>query len=188
MKQEARLQFLDSLRGLASLTVVLSHFFLAYGIDANFKIINFSPLHFFYDGFAAVTFFFVLSGFVLGLSLNKYHDFELLNFYIKRLFRIMPSYWVVLFLSLFFYFEYSVIPTKPESTSWINEFWQASINIYNFLKQALFIQIKSSANLLFQNWTLNIEMLFSFLIPFLFVILKSSKVGYFFVLNVWYSF
>lgn len=47
MENNNRIEHLDSLRGLASIIVVFSHFFLAYGIDINFKAVTYSPLHFF---------------------------------------------------------------------------------------------------------------------------------------------
>lgn len=184
MKKLDRLEHLDSLRGLASITVVLSHFFLAYGIDSKFKIITFSPLHFFYDGFAAVTFFFVLSGFVLTLSLRRTQDLQIKTFYTKRLFRIMPSYLFVLVLSGLLYLNFKIINTTPNSTNWINDFWTKPLDINNFLKQIIFIQPKNNANLVFQNWTLNIEMIFSFLIPFLYIIFKFTNVYIFAIFNL----
>jgi peptidoglycan/LPS O-acetylase OafA/YrhL len=184
MKIENRLEHLDSLRGLASITVVLSHFFIAYGLDLSNKIVNYSPLHFFYDGFAAVSLFFVLSGFVLSLSLNRALDLQIYNFYTKRLFRIMPSYLFVLSLSIFLYFNFKVIKTIPQSTNWINEFWTQPLDFYNFLKQILFIPPQNNANLVFQNWTLNIEMLFSFLIPFLYIIIKKTNILTFLIFNL----
>jgi peptidoglycan/LPS O-acetylase OafA/YrhL len=184
MKIENRLEHLDSLRGLASISVVLSHFFIAYGLDVSNKIVNFSPLHFFYDGFAAVSLFFVLSGFVLSLSLNRNPDIRINNFFTKRLFRIMPSYLFVLGLSILLYFNFEVIKTIPQSTNWINEFWTKPLDFYNILKQIIFIQPQNSAKLVFQNWTLNIEMLFSFLIPFLYIIIKKTKLYTFFIFNL----
>jgi peptidoglycan/LPS O-acetylase OafA/YrhL len=184
MKHENRLEYLDSIRGLASLTVVLSHFFIAYGIDILIKPINFSPFHFFYDGFAAVTIFFVLSGFVLTLSLNKMIDFNIHSFYIKRIFRIMPSYLFVLILSSLLYLNYKSINTIPQSTNWINEFWSKPLNLNSLAKQAIFIETKNKANLVFQNWTLNIEMIFSFLIPFLFLISKKTNFLTLIIFNV----
>lgn len=184
MENNNRIEHLDSLRGLASIIVVFSHFFLAYGIDINFKAVTYSPLHFFYDGFAAVTFFFVLSGFVLTLSLYKSKIFNLNSFYLKRVFRIMPSYLFVLVISVLFYRDFIIIQTKPESTNWINAFWAKPLDVNNFVKQMFFILPTDTANLVFQNWTLNIEIIFSFILPFLYLILKKTNIYVFICFNL----
>lgn len=184
MNKEKRVEFLDSLRGLASIAVVLSHYFIAYGIDIRFKVITYSPFHFFFDGFAAVTFFFILSGFVLTLSLDKEKEINIWSFYIKRIFRIMPSYLVVLGLSLIAYNSYIIIHSIPDSTTWINEFWSKPLSTLDFIKQFIFLKPEKSANLVFQNWTLNVEMAFSFLIPFLYLLLKKSALYLFIIFNI----
>jgi peptidoglycan/LPS O-acetylase OafA/YrhL len=183
--KENRIEYLDSLRGLASISVVISHFVLAYRLDLEFRLINYSPLHFFYDGFAAVTFFFVLSGYVLTLSLKNKVEIELGSFYLKRIFRIMPAYIFVLFTSLLFYSFFNVINTIPSTSSWINSFWSKPLNFINFIKQIVFITPESGyAELVFQNWSLLVEMQFSFLIPFLFFIYKKSNFIFFLVFNL----
>lgn len=180
-----RIEYLDSLRGLASLSVVLSHFFLGYGIDSKSKLINFSPLHFFYDGFAAVTFFFVLSGYVLTLSLSKNETLELNSFFLKRIFRIIPSYIFVLFFSLFLYFFFNVTHAIPDSNVWLNTFWGLPLDLINFLKQIVFIKPEDGfAELVPQNWSLLVEIKFSFLIPFLFLIYKKTNFTIFSALNL----
>jgi peptidoglycan/LPS O-acetylase OafA/YrhL len=181
MEKENRLDYLDSLRGIASMIVVFSHYILAYGIDMKIKPITFSPLHLFFDGFAAVSFFFVLSGFVLTLSLIK--TFDLKSFYFKRIFRIMPSYLIVLFISGLLYFSFYPIKTIPESSKWINEFWTKPLDYFAFLKQVFFLETGNNAHLVFQNWTLNVEMKFSLLIPFLYLILINTNIYIFLLFN-----
>ncbi|MGH7001396.1 MAG: acyltransferase family protein, partial [Stellaceae bacterium] len=77
MNERERLPSLDSLRGIAALTVVIHHtlttlpaFWAVYtGAPASrlARIMAFSPLHLLWDGHQAVLVFFVLSGFVLSL-------------------------------------------------------------------------------------------------------------------------
>ncbi|MEH7247503.1 acyltransferase family protein, partial [Neobacillus niacini] len=73
-----RLEELDSLRGIASLTVVIHHTLLTLPIflaahqheqinSTIVKIFTNSPLHIIWGGHEAVILFFVLSGFVLSL-------------------------------------------------------------------------------------------------------------------------
>lgn len=183
--EKNRIDYLDSLRGLASVSVVVSHFVLAYRLDLQFKLLNYSPLHFFYDGFAAVTFFFVLSGYVLTLSLKNRDQISLNSFYLKRIFRIMPAYIVVLLISLLLYYYYVHINTIPETSNWIDSFWNKPLDLKNFVKQLFFIIPNvDNAELVFQNWSLNVEMKFSFIIPFLIFIYKKSNFFFFFIFNL----
>src|SRR3954462_3663733 len=70
----ARLHYLDALRGVAAVQVVLLHFFTAFapglamsGLDAGTLAgyVRASPLFYLYDGYSAVYIFFALSGYVL---------------------------------------------------------------------------------------------------------------------------
>lgn len=96
-----RFYALDGLRGIGALLIVIYHTHVLSG---------FSELSFFRNGYWAVEFFFVLSGFVLyhaygqkNLDLNRFK-----RFFISRTFRIFPLHIVMLFvfilLELFKYF------------------------------------------------------------------------------------
>jgi peptidoglycan/LPS O-acetylase OafA/YrhL len=72
--REPRLDYIDTLRGLASIQVLLSHSMLAFFLSAAFaspssgKLLGYlaaTPLYFAIDGASAVCIFFVLSGYVL---------------------------------------------------------------------------------------------------------------------------
>ena len=182
--KENRLEYLDSVRGLASVSVVIGHFVLAYNLDLQFKFINYSPFHFFYDGSAAVTLFFVLSGYVLTLSLEKNKKPIFGAFYLKRVFRIMPAYLVILVLSLIAYLFFVVKPTIPANSSWISKFWSKPLDMYHFAMQLIFLKPGNNADLVPQNWSLLIEMLFSFLMPFLYLILKKTNYLYLLAFNL----
>jgi peptidoglycan/LPS O-acetylase OafA/YrhL len=182
--QNSRVEYLDSLRGLASISVILSHFVLAYRLDVHFKAIFYSPLHLFFDGFAAVTFFFVLSGYVLTLSLDRKDKIIIGDFYIRRIFRIMPAYIVTLIISLICYSFYKVIHTTPDSSQWINDFWGRPQDINSVLRQLVFLRAPGHGELVCQNWTLSEEMRFSFLIPFLYLIAKKFNTLLFFIFNI----
>ena len=89
-----RLSFLDSLRGLAALGVVLAHFL---GVaTAHFGVPSlFEP---FAVGSYGVTLFFVISGFSLSMTMPRHErtGHALTSFYLHRLFRIAPLFYVVL--------------------------------------------------------------------------------------------
>jgi peptidoglycan/LPS O-acetylase OafA/YrhL len=75
-----RIGYLESIRGLAALQVLLLHFLAAFAPNFVFALpagaaiagyIHLSPLYFLYDGYSAVYIFFVLSGYVLTRSFER---------------------------------------------------------------------------------------------------------------------
>jgi peptidoglycan/LPS O-acetylase OafA/YrhL len=75
-----RIAYLESIRGLAAVQVLLLHFLAAFAPDLVFSLpaaapvagyIHLSPLYFLYDGYSAVYIFFVLSGYVLTRSFER---------------------------------------------------------------------------------------------------------------------
>ncbi len=92
-----RIEFLDSARGLAAMSVLVLHTVLMY----NWRINHFSPkmlilLQIIFNGIDAVSFFFVLSGFVLTASIIKLQgNFDYLNYIVRRVLRIYPLYFCV---------------------------------------------------------------------------------------------
>jgi peptidoglycan/LPS O-acetylase OafA/YrhL len=76
-----RIAYLESIRGLAAVQVLLLHFFAAFAPDLVFAlpaaatvagVIHLSPLYFLYDGYSAVYIFFALSGYVLSRSFERH--------------------------------------------------------------------------------------------------------------------
>src|SRR3981189_1343473 len=76
-----RIAYLESIRGLAALQVLLLHFLAAFAPDLVFSLpataavagyIHLSPLYFLYDGSSAVYIFFALSGYVLTRSFERH--------------------------------------------------------------------------------------------------------------------
>lgn len=106
---------LNGLRAIAAITVVVLHIneFLPqlFKKEALFKGTNIAEL--------SVVLFFVLSGFLITyLLLREKEETEtirLKNFYIKRILRIWPPYFLVLILSLLLFPLYKSIPGNPSS-------------------------------------------------------------------------
>jgi peptidoglycan/LPS O-acetylase OafA/YrhL len=89
-----RLHALDGLRGLAALGVVLFHFTVEY----HKKIVDSpKPAVTVPFGGAGVFLFFVLSGFVIFISLD--HVKRLRDFVVSRATRMYPAYWVCVILT-----------------------------------------------------------------------------------------
>src|ERR1700736_1463859 len=76
-----RIAYLESIRGLAALQVLLLHFLAAFAPELVFSLpataavagyIHLSPLYFLYDGYSAVYIFFALSGYVLTRAFERH--------------------------------------------------------------------------------------------------------------------
>ena len=201
--QPKRYSELDSMRGLAALTVFFSHFVMGNFISGPICIaLRMSPVHIIWDGTSAVVFFFVLSGFVLALPYmnNRRRYMELLSFYFKRIFRIFPAFIFAILLSValkeWLYNHGSYI---QHYSGWLNSFWKW--NIKDNLEQLgnTLIMIGPGYNTdLFDPviWSLAIEMNVSFVIPFFIVILNKKNIAFnalfilsliYFGLNFWVS-
>jgi peptidoglycan/LPS O-acetylase OafA/YrhL len=89
-----RIKSLDSLRGIAALTVVIYHCNLIYfsAKGGAPRWIAFSPLRLLFDGHAAVIVFFALSGFVLFLTFKNVDGSRYYPYIIKRFMRIYPPF------------------------------------------------------------------------------------------------
>jgi len=91
----------NALRFFASLLVLLGH---AEAIRASAGGKSLNSFDFFNNGQHAVTFFFVLSGFLITFLLlkerNKTQTVQVKSFYWKRVVRIWPLYFLLLFIGL----------------------------------------------------------------------------------------
>ena len=85
-----RIKELDSIRGIACLMVVLFHYTTRYSISFNTQKTT-ALLDFKYGGLG-VSLFFMISGFVIYLSINNVKDAK--TFFIKRFIRLYPIFWI----------------------------------------------------------------------------------------------
>jgi peptidoglycan/LPS O-acetylase OafA/YrhL len=88
-----RLPGLDTLRAIAIVWVMLFHSYLIGGLGENFGVFE-------HAGWMGVDLFFVLSGFLIGsqvfTSLRDKGSLDFRSFYMRRAFRILPAFLVVL--------------------------------------------------------------------------------------------
>lgn len=162
---------LESLRGIAALVVAVFHSLLV--IEATPARQYWVPeAIFIFNGRAAVTLFFVLSGFVLGTSLCKRsgQPFSSLftGFVWRRVLRILPAVWASTGLVLMFlYFG----PERPYSTAslFVNTYFPAEVQLSQVFGNLLLLD----HNLNDVTWTLKMEMLGSMLLPFLWLASKT---------------
>ncbi|MGQ7774473.1 MULTISPECIES: acyltransferase family protein [unclassified Bacillus (in: firmicutes)] len=161
-----RIKELDSIRGLAALTVVFGHFCLMLPSLPN--SIKFSPLRILWAGGEAVIVFYVLSGFVLSMAL--YHSkTNYWGYLIKRFVRIyIPYYfWIIITFALFILFSpYEVVGLRD----WFYDRWQGSITKLDIINHFVLLNNFFTENYNPVIWSLAQEMRISIVFPFLFLL------------------
>lgn len=153
--------YLDSVRGIAALMVLFYHFI---GWHWQNNAVHIASM--FFNGSDAVSFFFVLSGFVLSYKyLVLEHSLDLRKFYINRIFRLMPAYMFVVLIQALYW-----------NRTALNGHNMADLFVYNnqgfwnemFLPRA---QIKFYG----AGWTLVIELVISFFVPFAIALARYNR-------------
>ncbi|WP_394997640.1 acyltransferase family protein [uncultured Helicobacter sp.] len=141
---------LDSFRGIAALSVVLLHLHIYR---------SFTEVEFFRHGHLGVPFFFVLSGFIIAYV---YHNdtFKFKDFLAARAFRILPLYWLVLFLFVAFecckYIAYTYFAVSFGIPPF-SEHKQIGELLPNFLLLQSWLPHTDSSSFNFPSWSLSIE-------------------------------
>ena len=92
-----RIPELEALRGIAALSVVLFHYTRFFRSNLQY---DFSPIFDFQYGHHGVELFFMISGFVIFMSLDRIQSVK--EFMYKRFVRLYPTYWICLSITLLF--------------------------------------------------------------------------------------
>lgn len=168
-----KLQSLESLRGLAALTVVLSHLRLAFWWS-NATDVSPPLWGLWHNGDFAVRLFFVLSGFVLSRSFFCTCDAAVVrSAAVRRYFRLaVPTSSSVLFAYLLcisgaMHNHELAEQIQDAPNPWLHSFYQSSPTAWNALREAFYgayfdFQYKTSFNVVL--WTMAVELQGSFLI------------------------
>jgi len=149
----SRLAFVDGLRGIAALAVVVQHTVSYYW--PSFEVFSVGR---FGLGAFAVTLFFLCSGFVIPVSLDRHNS--LVQFWIGRVCRLYPLYWcsvgAALALGLVGHFP---LPRQGDA-----------LGQTTALNLTMIQMLLGVPNLIGDYWTLCFEMLFYLLISLLFLL------------------
>jgi peptidoglycan/LPS O-acetylase OafA/YrhL len=182
MSKVERYHSLDSLRGIASVIVLMNHCLLGFTIfkdalfhnssnDVFIKILTYSPLHIFWAGHESVLLFFILSGFVLAIPYIEKEENPLYNYkeyIIKRICRIYFPYVAAMFLSVV-----SIYLLSDFGDTRLNYHFNGAIPGSSILSY-IFMLGYDIENVNGATWSLIHEMRISFIFPFLMLILLKK--------------
>ncbi len=181
-----KFRYLDGLRGLAALIVVIDHFAISFfpaATDGSVHtthralegVVQRTPLHLFVSGNFAVCIFFVLSGVVLSAKFFRTGDKQVVVASAsKRYARLMLPVLASVLLSFFLLLVnayHNVQASLQSGSQWLGGFWQFHPSTRDALYHAtigVFVSGHSDYNTVL--WTMKTELLGSFLV---FLILLS---------------
>jgi peptidoglycan/LPS O-acetylase OafA/YrhL len=173
---KARLDYLDSIRGIAATLVLFAHLL---GLIYKESALNFLFVNLIYEninlGRVGVIVFFITSGFVITWSLSQPAPHALKNFAIKRFFRLYPAYWFSILLAVLAYAIFDNLHYLH-----IESFSQV---IFNFTMIHKYLGVGSVID---AYWTLHLELVFYFICAglFYFSILNNRYTVYLILLSL----
>lgn len=151
----------DALRALSVTLVILSHIGVIGAVSSPWLKAFFTV----FNAFTGVTFFFVLSGFLITTLLIKEHRsagrIDIKNFFMRRALRILPLYYLSIGIAyLFGVFGVQKIP-------------DAAI-IHGLTYTYNFVPVQFNVGFLSHLWSLAVEEQFYLIWPFLFLLLVAK--------------
>ncbi len=167
-----RIVSLDSIRGIAAVLVVFAHLYSTLPEMIQQSLLwHVSPFRLLVVGRPAVIVFFVLSGVVLSLSLQRYPELSYKTFVVRRFFRIYVPFAVSIFASAALY---SLIDPRPlpSLSAWFNrDIWSEELSFSLLASHLAMVGRPQDAILNGPMWSLIIELRLSLIFPFLFFLL-----------------
>jgi peptidoglycan/LPS O-acetylase OafA/YrhL len=177
-----RIAWLDGVRGLAAFAVAFGHLLSTQSLGwpkTMLSYTNYPMINIFWNGPAAVSIFFVLSGYVLSLGVRKnmpLKGYWFRGFVISRITRIALPFWGAILLSLvLFYTVYNGTYWATLHDNWLSKEWgNILLTSSDFIQQVLLVLPNTEHTLVPQGWTLTIELQISLFIPLMYVALVRS--------------
>ncbi|MCW3077624.1 MAG: putative acyltransferase [Bacteroidetes bacterium] len=167
---------INGLRFLAALSVVITHVELLKG-SFGFKHYWKEPLIFNLGGLG-VYFFFVLSGFLITFLLlkekEKFGKINIKAFYIRRILRIWPLYYLIFCLGFFVLPHFPSININYLQASFVQNYYPSLI-LYLFILPNLALSLFSAVPHIGQLWSIGVEEQFYIFWPWL--ISKSKNIA-----------
>ncbi len=151
-------------RFLACLAIVSLHFgYFSWPLTSSF-LADFRD-----DLIAAMSYFFLLSGFILVVSQAKNetlpNEIHTIDFWKRRAARILPVYYLALLLFFFINFNY-----QPDThIIWQLQPYAFSLLLLQSWKYTLAMDVN------FPSWSLSVEAFFYFIFPFVYILIHKIK-------------
>ncbi len=147
-----RFEFIDALRGLAAFSVLIYH---VVGIHQDIVAVPKWARAIVLNGGMGVTLFFLVSAFCLCLTMRK-HEREVgrtWKFYLRRIFRIVPLFYVLLAVTL-------LRDRAVHGSHSLADVLSSAFFFFNFVPG-------KQEGIVWASWTLGVEMIFYLLFPFI---------------------
>lgn len=185
LSRVGRFEQLDSLRGLAAISVVINHMLIIFPIlpieMPNYKggswflnLITYTPLNIFWQGHSAVLLFFVLSGFVLSLPFLQQRGFSYPKFLIKRICRIYLPYVIAITSALLLRTWLATGPILG-ATTWFNQNWATPMTLGLVVQHYAFLGNYDTNAAIPAIWSLVHEMRISLIFPLMIILVIRLK-------------
>lgn len=182
-----RIESLDSLRGMAALSVVLLHIDMTYspfdrlaGSGEAGSVIAWlftrTPLAALFAGGSAVILFFVLSGFVLALPFVAGRAPSYGRFVVRRICRIYLPYLSVLPISALLWLAVAN-RAAPETTGWFSTLWMQDVTLSQMIGYILMTGFSYHMTVDFVVWSLIHEMRISLVFPVLVFLVIGGRIA-----------
>ena len=121
-----RIQELDCLRGIAAFVVLLFHYTAKFRSEFGHTFSEVFDVRF---GHYGVQLFFIISGFVIFLTIERSEKAS--DFVVKRFSRLYPTYWACLLVT---FFSMSLFPISNERSATVSEFLMNTTMLQGLLK------------------------------------------------------
>lgn len=151
---------LQALRGVAALIVLVDHCASAVALPAGI-----GPFRFILNSGGAVVFFFVLSGFVLGLSLRSKPTTpqNTVSYFVRRGFRIYPALILATIVGALVCNQLARGADMSFGSGWLHIFYQQPIDGPQFVQAAAGFSAKANP----PAWSIFVELICSLILPLL---------------------
>lgn len=163
---------LNGLRFLSALAVIITHVELMQdklGFENLWDNLLIHNL-----GVIGVSFFFVLSGFLITFLMieekKSFNSFSVKSFYLRRIFRIWPLYFLILILGFFILPNITYIPFFSENLEFN---FSPNLIIYLFILPNIALSIFPAVPLIGQSWSIGVEEQFYLIWPIIFKFFKN---------------
>lgn len=145
MSNGYRLASLDALRGIAALGVVLYHFTSLFAVKYNYPELSaIFPVPALNIGRYGVELFFIISGFVISMSIENSND--VYRFFVSRFSRLFPTFWAAVCISSVFIWGFNdqfdlviflnnltMIPNFLGSTNIDGSYWTLTYELFFYI-------------------------------------------------------